>query len=183
MKAVLCIFSAVALLFGCSKSEVKPEIHEPVSGAFGWKLGDRLPDFLSSQISNIGFDRQFTLQPTGLFDSVDLFLTKSNLIYTISASSSSHPDKEQVKLLVDSLRDKYGDYRGQIDKSRVSYQSWDFGGEGRIVSLCYFTNSIGTGTINLYYTDIELQSLSSKEKREDSLLKKTQEVRSELPNL
>jgi hypothetical protein len=103
MKEIILLAGAVVLA-GCSRDHTKPVAaltSVPITGAFGWTLGDKLPSQFSLEQEHYHEDSDPRTAP---FASVDVACLQDRTVYSVAGTTdSSH--RWEVKA---SLEDKYG---------------------------------------------------------------------------
>lgn len=178
-------FSIVSFaVVGCNKAETKKDdssiITTPVEGAFGWKLGDKLPGNFSVKIDDSGphpsykAEYEFTpskelkLKTTGddlLGATYVLRLTQDRRICEIFVSGLSS-ENFSSKPLIQALTEKYG-LRNQT--SQGTFNNYYFGQESRGVELSLDEPSHTFYHVFLKYKDKELikTAVSDDDKRRE----------------
>jgi hypothetical protein len=177
MNKLAIISFVAAFICGCNQSQNPVETFHsklnPVSGAFGWNLGDKLPDSAQVQTNNDDFSLSYDFTPDKPVQGSDLIyeldlhqlnLTADHTIYAITAFGYVHSDDFNIgkDALVQALTDKYG-IREHIRNSSTM-ETYDFGTEDRSVEL--MVSQEGTyPSLSLTYFD---QTLRAKAHDEDN---------------
>jgi hypothetical protein len=137
--------------------QAKPANLKPVVGAFGWKLGDKLPEQLKSEVHDgrYNFRPEKEMPP---FDDCVLMMTDDGRIYCIEATASSPDyvqDSDSLKnALISLLSEKYG--LRHHDPNYLGADQYVFGSEDRSASLEVFERKLFT----LKYYDTQLQNVA-----------------------
>jgi hypothetical protein len=155
---------------------------EPVTGAFGWNLGDRLPDNLTARQNEKSFGWSFFSMdppptPTPYFKMFRLEVTRDRRICRIIADGVlEEPNKwlEVAGGLDAVLYDKYGRTRTNHYKlGDHSFRTYFYGGNGREARLEVEANLEGSPSspspfarVGLDYTDTALCDIAEAEKAE-----------------
>ncbi len=137
---------------------------KPVVGAFGWKLGDRLPTSLTNQVS----DGRYNFHPaTNLppFSQFELDLTDDDRIYAVKATGyapgSGADSSACLKNLISDFSKQYGLLHHQADPSYRDLEIYVFGTSTKNARLDIFQDSLFT----LEFVDQQLFALHSAELR------------------
>ena len=139
--AITACIVVVVLLIRSQKQVEQSKLTnlKPVVGAFGWKLGDKLPDQLKNEVKDGSYS--FTPSEKTLpFEDYTLRLTDDGSIYCIEANGHT-PDGDSdayKKALISLLSEKYG---------RRPKES---GGLPRVGENCYFGSDEQTAHLNIY---------------------------------
>ena len=110
--------------------EANAKDFKPVLGAFGWKLGDRLPDALTNEVSNgrYSFRPATNLPP---FSQFELDVTDDARIYAVKATGygpgSGMDPAACLKNLVSSFTRQYGLLHHQPDPAYLDLDIYVFG--------------------------------------------------------
>jgi hypothetical protein len=133
MKAFLCLLAGVAMLCGCKPVKVQntppPQQSEsaktPVVGAYGWTLGQVIPDNIELLSQNGTLFYKY--DTNGVFPHVCLAVNSRREIYTITAYTDSEKPLSQTEIdaLVEKLTDKYGLKATTVNEDG---KEWMFGG-------------------------------------------------------
>jgi hypothetical protein len=157
-------------LSGCDQSNSRIETFHskltPVTGAFGWSLGDRLPE--SAQIEtnsdNFSLSSDFTPnKPVPPFDMFFVWLTSDHTIHSIIGHAYIHSEdlKVQQDALIQALTEKYG-IRDHIHNSSTM-DTYNFGTEDRSAELSVGISESGNASLFLTYTDRALRYKAQEE--------------------
>ena len=168
---------AATFLCGCDQSKNRIETFQskltPVTGAFGWNLGDKLSDSGQVQTNNDGdFSLSYEFTPDKPIQGSDLIyelnlhelnLTADHTIYAVVAYGYVHSDDLKIKkdALVQALTEKYG-IRDHIHNSSMM-DTYDFGTENRSAELFVEIPESGYATLSLTYSDRELRYKAQEE--------------------
>ena len=134
---------------------------KPVVGAFGWKLGDKLPE----QLKSGAHDGRYSFRPENEmppFDNCEIRITDDGRIYCIEATGyvpNDGQDSDSCKnALISLLSEKYGLRHHDPNGLGGSTDQYEFGSEDRTVCLEVFR-----GSFTLKYYDRQLQDVSYQE--------------------
>lgn len=132
MKNILCILAAAALLCGCDQQKRDLGSYAPVSGAFGWNFGDKLPAQLGVLPDDDG-SFYYTYETNGLFQRITVNVNEQREICMVRGfASASSIGPFDLDTLVETLSKKHG----SADKSDGPLaRSWGFGKDGATVQL------------------------------------------------
>jgi hypothetical protein len=145
----------------------KPTNLKPVVGAFGWKLGDKLPENLRSAVHGSVFGPTYDFQPEeGMapFDQIELEITGDGLIYCVRATGYAPDYKLNAsackETLISLLSEKYG-LRQHIPHNEVKRISdtYGFGADDQWSRLGIFEQNLFT----LEYFDEHLRTIALEE--------------------
>ena len=158
------IHSAVLMSFmvGCSHSDPQTDTgpHQPITGAFGWIFGQKLPDQYPVSVDDSGVTC-YAYDTNGLFSRITVGVDEQRKVCMIQgngdASSLDISDKET---LVETLSDKYGlsDHAASNISQLGHVESWKFGKGDSTVQLTI----IGGAVTILYRFDPTLENLQQK---------------------
>jgi len=130
---------------------------KPVVGAFGWKLGDKLPEQLSSKVqdANYNFTPDTDMPPFVKSNNCSFYLslTKDGQIAQISAMALNVRENDlydSKRGLISLLTDKYG--LRVHDPNESEGDSYHFGTVGRQAHL----SISGSGIFKLDFYDLQL---------------------------
>jgi hypothetical protein len=145
MKNLLCMIIAVALLAGCSRpnQDAGTGSHEPVSGAFGWVFGSKLPDQYPVTPDDDG-TFFYTYETNGFFQTISVNVDEQRQICMIRGFAPANSlGSFDLDNLVEELTKKYG----LNDKDIKPFgRVWSFGKGTGTVHL-----SIINGLVTLLY--------------------------------
>jgi hypothetical protein len=162
------ILAAIVLLFvvilvfvagkGSNQKQITPSNFKPVVGAFGWKLGDRLPDQLKNEVKD-GTYRFIPREKTPPFDEYELRLTDDGRIYCIKVSgyADGYEESESYKnAMIALLTEKYSRRPKGQDFSLGVGENYFFGSDDQTAHLNIYNDHL----ITLEYYDRDLQNIS-----------------------
>jgi hypothetical protein len=161
----------VAILFACfmgalflrgSRKQAKPSTPanlRPAVEAFGWKLGDRLPERLKSEVHDGHYSFRLEKE-TPPFNECELRMTDDGRIYSIGGTGYP-PDYGQdsdtcKNALISLLSEKYGLRLHRPDALDGKSDVYEFGTEDQSVRLEVFERNL----LTLEYCDKGLRSVS-----------------------
>ena len=125
------------LLVGCTRKNVQPATSAPpkaeVTGAFGFKLGDRLPDRYTVERSEVNYELRWDFPPDyrclGVVETTVepqfLSVTTNRIIYRIEGWGRDARHVNKYRLMISYFTEKYGKPEGNTRGSTVHAQ---FGG-------------------------------------------------------
>ncbi len=156
----LVIVVVIALVAGNiqKQSPAKPSNLKPAVSAFGWKLGDKLPEQLKTQLKdgNYHFNPEKVISP---FNDYELSVTDDGRIYSIQATGYAPDAGENSETcknaLISLLTEKYGRQMERRDSFGVG-ENYFFGTDDQIAHLNIYNRDLFT----LEYLDRNLRRTS-----------------------
>jgi len=174
---VVAIFAA--LLFK-KEGPTNPTNLKPVGGAFGWKLGDKLPEQFRKNQASEGRYTVILTEKMPPFESVELAITDDGRIYSIEATGyapDTGEDPDTCKsALISLLTEKYG-RRKIIDGFDTFGDDYRFGSDDQTAHLHIFKRNLFTLTYSdeklsrTYYIEVEARKKKDEDEKKAALSK------------
>lgn len=157
------VIGLMLALAGCSQKHTETTkgkadaAAQEITGAFGWKLGDRLDEALAPASATNNPAYGFDTETNAPFHNVFVMALADRRIYSILATGNPMDPSETGRMLQSALVEKYGAGEKQMDLG-VGETVYLFGSGNREIRLSW-----NNRTVNVSYEDVELGKIAEKE--------------------
>jgi hypothetical protein len=158
--AVVGLFFAGAYRMQKQHVEVAPDPEPPITGAFGWTFGQKIPESIDLKTDVEGSRYQYVTSTNPPFETIIVSCTEDRTIYSIWANTSHTNNAGEYYDLTTALRQKYGHSK---EPRKADAMEWVRPAAERNVEIDIHTWSGEQKYVSVLYTDLKLSEVSEHE--------------------